>query len=109
MKMLSKYPVTGSYGEYKVDLHKSYVTMGMYQWVVKVYKYYPNRKLKKYKKLHKYESGWGNYYDKYIGKYIELATEAVKQYENIIEKETTRKSDHEQGIKEFELWDGKIN
>jgi hypothetical protein len=105
--MLKKYPVIGSLGEYKVTVYREYVCLGLWRWMAKVYKYYPNKRIFKDKLIHKYETGWSQYKE-LMGKYIYLASEAVKDYESNISEDETLLVNHHKGIEEFNKWDGKI-
>jgi hypothetical protein len=104
---LEKFPVQGELGEYHVSVRDSYVCLGMYEWEVDIYKFDPNKMFFKYKRLHRYTSGWSRYRE-FIGKYVELAQKIVKDYESKIIQEQTDEINHEKGLKEFDVWDGKL-
>jgi hypothetical protein len=105
--MISKFPVQGKLDEYKVSVNQKYVCLGMYSWEVVIYKYNPNKIFFKHKKLYTYNSGWNHYKD-WIGKYVELAKEVVKEYEDEIIQERNDEINHQKGLKQFAAWDGKL-
>jgi len=109
---LSKYPVIHNGNEYRVDIVKDHVCLGNYQWKVKVYKFVlktiPFGRTKyKWKKVYTYESGWTNY-NQWLGKYIELAKLAVIKYEELIKTKMELENRNNQGIKQWNEWDGNI-
>lgn len=102
-----KFPVQGQLDEYKVVVKDKYVVLGLYEWEVNIYKYNPSKLFFKHKKLYSLTTGYSKYRD-YIGKYIELANLAVKDYEGSIIQEKQDEINHQKGLKEFDLWDGKL-
>jgi len=109
---LSKYPVIYNGNEYKVDIIKEHVAFSEYQWEVIIYKFvlktFPFGKTQyKWKRVYAHLTGWGNY-KKWLGKYVELAQQAVINYEESIKSKITMESLNNQGIKQWEEWDGVI-
>lgn len=100
---MNKYPVTTDRGVYLAEIHRSYVVLGMFEFVVSIYvKRHKQRWYQKeHVRVHKYESGWRRY-DEVSKDLIGFVKEAVNDYESQFDEEVER----EAAIKAFDEWDG---
>ena len=103
---LKKFPVTSKEGnQYEVHIRDCSASTFIW-WNVNVY-VRRNSGLLKLKRVHTWQSGWINY-EKYIGKYKEMAIESVEEYERFLEEHRQEKLNIKNGLEEFEKWNGEV-
>ncbi|GIN10141.1 hypothetical protein [Shouchella rhizosphaerae] len=104
--MLTKFPVTTDRGEYRVDVCSHYRHRLIPNWTVLIYK--PRIKpslFRKFDLLYEFDTTVSAY-ERYSGNLIELATDAVKMYEEAIEERDRIELAREEAIEAFHAWDG---
>ncbi|EPZ47673.1 hypothetical protein [Alicyclobacillus acidoterrestris] len=103
---LSKYPVTTIVGEYYVDLEDKYVTARLYNLVARVY-VKRNSRFLKWKLVYRTHTGWDKR-NEWTGRYVEFAKLAVRGYEQMMVNQLRSQQAHNDGITQFERWDGVV-
>jgi hypothetical protein len=106
MFKLEKYPVIYKNKEYRVDIiesiHYQYTAI-VYEKIIKKPSWF-NKDDFEFIVLYKYNVGVG-----WWGKYIELAENAVKRYIQEYENKIKMENKHNEGIEEWNKWNGRIN
>lgn len=100
---MNKYPVTTNRGVYLAEVQKSYVVLGMFEFVVCLYVKRQKQRWyqKEFVRVHKDSCGWRRY-DEVSKDLIGFVKEVVNDYEAQFDE----KAEKEAAIKSFIEWDG---